>query len=501
MAELVSTAIVHETVSQILSGIVQKYDEKDESNANTNLERLEMAHIRLEAALETSEKWQITDASLLHWRKKLKRAAQECDDTLHECKNRILEEEQIEQEVRNLAFPKRIAHATRSFISSAFGHDNQQLSSVVQRFEWYADGASDFLRFIELGCTPYCHMPFNPFIKNFFSGKKLQHKIDQGNETTFFVLWLPFITAEHGIEVSLVFIQKDVNAPENNFYFSIMLQLSESTDILGIAIKCLQLFTPLFKSKVEIIRNKIMQLPTQDFSWVPFVDSRQKEHWDNLVGCVSQWLRPNPSCCKKIDQHEIHHSSNSTTDTSDISLQPVIEAHLECQVSLDGGEICLQDSQYLIAGLLFMPHGSSEDLPPADKSSAIAVNHSEEQHCMHTDISLAQLEEITLPKAVEYFRQNTDTLVYQMLWKSKQGTAYIHVVKGSTKMQSKRRMIRGGKIVQRQEKEQENSSCVVPHFLDLWVSHAPIRLQGSIMNWIQKEAQNKLAFSPLRLQF
>ena len=120
---------------------------------------------------------------------------------------------------------------------------------------------------------------------------------------------------------------------------------------------------------------------------------------------------------------------------------------------------------------------------------------------MHTDISLAQLEEITLPKAVEYFRQNTDTLVYQMLWKSRQGTAYIHVVKGSTKMQSKRRMIRGGKIVQRQEKEQENSSCVVPHFLNLWVSHAPIRLQGSIMNWIQKEAQNKLAFSPLRLQF
>ena len=58
MAELVSTAIVHETVSQVLSGIVQKYEEKDKSNANTNLERLEMAHIRLEAALETSEKWQ-----------------------------------------------------------------------------------------------------------------------------------------------------------------------------------------------------------------------------------------------------------------------------------------------------------------------------------------------------------------------------------------------------------------------------------------------------------
>jgi len=53
MAESVSTAIVQETVSQILSGLVQKYEEKEESNANRNLERLEMAHIRLEAALET----------------------------------------------------------------------------------------------------------------------------------------------------------------------------------------------------------------------------------------------------------------------------------------------------------------------------------------------------------------------------------------------------------------------------------------------------------------
>ena len=77
MAEMVSTAIVHETVSQILSDIVQKYEEKEESNVImwTNLERLDMAHIKLEAALETWEKWQITYASLLLWCKKLKRAA------------------------------------------------------------------------------------------------------------------------------------------------------------------------------------------------------------------------------------------------------------------------------------------------------------------------------------------------------------------------------------------------------------------------------------------
>ena len=134
-----------------------------------------------------------------------------------------------------------------------------------------------------------------------------------------------------------------------------------------------------------------------------------------------------------------------------------------------------------------MPHGSSEDQPLADKSSAIVVNHSYEQHYVHTDITLAQLEEIILTKAVEYFLQNADALVYQIDWKSKQGTAYILVVKARRKMQSTQRMIQGGKIVQRQDGELQNWPYVIPHFLNLWVAHAPIRLQGSIMNWIQKD--------------
>ena len=55
MAEIVSSAVVQETVSQILSGLVQKYEMKEELIFSRNLERLEMAHIKLEAVLETSE--------------------------------------------------------------------------------------------------------------------------------------------------------------------------------------------------------------------------------------------------------------------------------------------------------------------------------------------------------------------------------------------------------------------------------------------------------------
>ena len=124
MARVVSSAVVQESVSQILSCLFQKYEVKQDSTLSRNLEKLEMAYIRLEAALEISEKWQITDASMLRWRKKLKRAAQECNDTLNKCKHRILEEEQMEQEVRNSSLPDRILHATKSFAFSIFNLDD-----------------------------------------------------------------------------------------------------------------------------------------------------------------------------------------------------------------------------------------------------------------------------------------------------------------------------------------------------------------------------------------
>ena len=107
-----------------------------------------------------------------------------------------------------------------------------------------------------------------------------------------------------GIEAILVLIQND-GTPEGNIYFRITVQLSECTDIVGIASRCLQLFAPHLKCTVENIRNELIQLLTQDLSWMPSVYSYQKEQLHfQILG--SQWLRPNPLCCK---QHVWHISS------------------------------------------------------------------------------------------------------------------------------------------------------------------------------------------------
>lgn len=74
MAEMVSSAIVGETVNRIMSSFTGKDEEK--SKQKENIERLEMAHIKMEAVLQVSDRWQITEVPLLRWRSKLKRAAQ-----------------------------------------------------------------------------------------------------------------------------------------------------------------------------------------------------------------------------------------------------------------------------------------------------------------------------------------------------------------------------------------------------------------------------------------
>ncbi|CAL5034596.1 unnamed protein product [Urochloa decumbens] len=352
MAEMVSSVIVKETVSQILSGLVHKCEGKEKSNANTDMERLEMAHIRLEAALEISSKWVIADASLLRWRKKLKLATQECDDALHKCKRRMLEEEQMEQE---------------------------------------------------------------------------------------------------------------------------------------------------------------------DFSWVPYVDSSQKDQWDNLHSFSSQWFRPNPLCCKQHEQHKFCHSRKvDSSGLQDVSLEPVIEVNLQCQVSFSEynkqrtsmfqGKCSLEDSPHLKVGLLYTPHDSSEGLLPADGSSAATMNmiDGDKQHyCLHPDMTLEQVEEVMLPKAIGYFSQNTEATAYQMLWNSRCGTAYIQVEKASIFTPRTRRTFhrdRKRKLLQRHVQELENPSHVISRFVDLWATQAPIQLQVSIMDWFRKEKEMQLAPQPLRLK-
>jgi hypothetical protein len=171
--------------------------------------------------------------------------------------------------------------------------------------------------------------------------------------------------------------------------------------------------------------------------------------------------------------------------------------------SLPEDIISLQDYPYLKTCISFSPHGCLEDMLPANRSSEIATIVRKEQQCLHTDITLEQLEDIMLPKAIDYFHQNAEAMVCQMIWKSRHGFAYIQVEKpymstrrssmstGRSSMRTRRAfgVANKRKLLQGHDEELIRIRLRACHSLDLWVTHMHVRLQRSLKNWVRKEKE------------
>jgi hypothetical protein len=161
MAEMVGSIVVGEVVNRTSDFLISKHRER--LSTREAIERLEMAHIKMEAALELSGRWQqATDASLLRWRRKLRRAADECDAALHRWKLRELQEEDARERLARAPLPRRVAHAVLCFVSGLLlliarrGGDDEcsRACAAGQPLEPLDGGAAEFLRCVELGSAP-----------------------------------------------------------------------------------------------------------------------------------------------------------------------------------------------------------------------------------------------------------------------------------------------------------------------------------------------------------
>ncbi|GJM96378.1 hypothetical protein PR202_ga13205 [Eleusine coracana subsp. coracana] len=516
---MVGSAVVEETLKQALSSLIgnqeaEEYDEKEQ-----HVERLEMAQLRLEAAVDASRKWHIHDASLLRWRRKLRRVAEECG----EFKRRAVVEHEEEDQATTFSFFRRLARAATSLFVSG-GHD---ASAAVRRFEWLADSAGEFLRFVELGGTPRrCAVRVDPLIGRLLAGEELRYRVVR--RSRYHLLCVrPISLDERGVEAKLLFVYEDDEAPEENLCLGSIMRISESTDVIGTVARCLELLaTPHFRPTAESARRELAQLPRQDFSWVPYLESGDKEHWNAMHSSLTQWFRPNPLCCSKHVAEKrptASSSSSSGMKLSDVStLEPtVIEVFLQRHVPLSEYNVnrravdnmhvpCLKDVPHLKLGLLFSPHGSSEEMttlaPAAAESAAVEVIDGEEQRGgVHRNVSLEQLDEFMLPKAIDCLHRKPEAAAYQMFWKSTHGTAFLHVERttGLTKAPPRYVDVAGGSgsrramIRQRRDPKLERWIQVVIDFLNLWGAHAPRRLQGSIVDWVRKANEMQQEARPM----
>ncbi|WVZ63187.1 hypothetical protein U9M48_012841 [Paspalum notatum var. saurae] len=260
-----------------MSSLIGK-DNEDKSKQKQNIERLEMAHIKMEAVLQVSDRWHIADMSLLQWQRRLKRAAQECEDTLLSSK------------------PLK-----RNRCGSSNDESGNSFADI-KKFERYANGANEFLKTVRFGGTLWRYTFFDPVIGHLLSGKSMKYQASWEDKLLDLNL-RPMSSAERGVQAIMGFSCQHFSDPKKGFYVPSMLRLSESTDIFGVIIKCVQAVAPHFKFAAESIRTGLIQLPTQDFSWdSPYSGS---EFWANIHDTITQWHRPNPLCCSEHRQHPI----------------------------------------------------------------------------------------------------------------------------------------------------------------------------------------------------
>lgn len=545
MAEIVA-AVVGEAVNRAASFLLDKKEEEKidtrESISQEDIERLELAQIRMEAALEASRRGNIADASLLRWRRKLKHAAAECgrsrNDAIDHHAKEMEQQQSQEAVMRNPLpsfFPRRIALVARSCISSLGNYyctirnggseASAGSTAAVRRFERLADSAVEFIRFVELagGSRPRQRMFMDPLIRHLLAGREINYELGspRGSSHRQFFGIRPISFEERGVEAKLCYDYQDHKAREKSFRLGAMLRLSESTDIIGTIINCLQLVTakvPHFKPSAEAAIREITQLPTQDFSCnKPYVVSDDIEHW-NYHNILTEWFRPDPLCCKDRCGHTWVPSSEGSAE---LFPEPVIELFLQGNMWVCAGQqgetrttengsgagiVVPEKRQLLKLGALFTPHASPKNSGQGRCSTAVeeVVNGGQGRHTgKHRGVSWEEMDRFLLPKAMEYLRGDVEATTYQLFWESGHGTLQLSVEKVGTRVPSRSRargsrsMSRTGGMrntmvgIQRQVEAPKlgrwkERKQIAVDLLKSWAAFAPDQLQGPITTWIQR---------------
>ena len=93
---------------------------------------------------------------------------------------------------------------------------------------------------------------------------------------------------DRGVEAMVGFVCHDFRELTKGFNLGFMLRLSESTDVFGVRIKCMQSVAPHFKFAAEGIKRELIQLPTQDFSWVTQSPDGESAYWFSVHNFLTQ---------------------------------------------------------------------------------------------------------------------------------------------------------------------------------------------------------------------
>ncbi|CAN6170754.1 unnamed protein product [Urochloa humidicola] len=414
MAEIVGSVLVQEGLSKALSFIMGKREEK--ASEGLSAEKLEMAVSEMEFALERTLKLPVTDVSLLHRRKMIRRAYLEGTQLLnkHKHKSQAL---QVQEEIGQGSKRKRwFTRANNNLSFSGLKMDD------VRRFEWFADHASKFVRDVESGCSLRHYTFCSPHVRHLLEGKTLRYEILQGSRLLRRLYMQPICFEGRGVETVLIYQYRDTKIPERSFNLVLILRLSESTNIAGIAVRCLRSMASQFKLGTEAAIGELTLIPNLQHiahSHARCYAEIDLESYNN----DSQYLRPDPICCKENGQGPC---------ANGVFPEEVIHFFFRCSISAldcslpgssDGAgtrrSVAMRDRRAplnLTVGC--MPHHVYNNEQQLQESYTLEIFGDDEER---GDVSIHKGGETLRSKATDFFLRQPELTEYRMLWISKHG--------------------------------------------------------------------------------
>ncbi|CAL5073377.1 unnamed protein product [Urochloa decumbens] len=271
MAEIVGSAVATEAVSRISS--ILSGDKPRQESAEDRAKRLEMAVLKIRSVVAVSEDHHISHPPLLLWKAKLKRVAEEGDDLLHTLlhKKRALEREESNAPTaaapagNSISISQQLIRAARRFVP--FRRREPGLDgTTVRRFERLADGADSFFRLVESGGRPKSPIFLPSLARLLLAGESMEFSIrgiiGGGDGLVMLWQWLdpdPTGIGNGGLVACLAVSHEDEAMWEKNLKMSVVFRLSEASDILGIAMGCLELLPPQFGAAGVAIRRLLAE--------------------------------------------------------------------------------------------------------------------------------------------------------------------------------------------------------------------------------------------------
>ncbi|CAN6175003.1 unnamed protein product [Urochloa humidicola] len=312
MAGIVGSAVANEAVSRISS--ILSGDKPSRESVEYKAERLEMAVLKIRRVVAVSEDHHISHRPLLLWKAKLKRVAEEGDHLLHTLhKKQALERINAPGTGSSISISQQLIQAARRFVPFRRREADELDGATLRRFERLADGADSFFRLVESGGCPKNPISLPSLARLLLAGESMEFSIRSGGDggDDLIMLW-PWLDLDPGVEngdglvACLAVSRDDESMWEKSLKMSVVFRVSEASDILGIAMGCLELLPLQFGAVGVAIRRLLAET----------IGRRgDTERSNNNLSERSMW------CRRHIQSHSRHDREQSVVGDNGIDMQ------------------------------------------------------------------------------------------------------------------------------------------------------------------------------------